>query len=126
MPVSNNENGSNTAVGAATIALRGFDARATLILIDGRRVAPYPEGNNGGTGVGLMFVDLNSIPQAAIENIEILKDGASTTYGADAVAGVVNIKLRHDYHGAEASVEYGNTLDKDSSRVRRLAGFRGG
>src|SRR5689334_2679156 len=51
---------------------------------------------------------------AAIENIEILKDGASTTYGADAVAGVVNIKLRHDYHGAEATVEYGNTLDKDS------------
>ena len=116
VPVSNNENGSNTAVGAATIALRGFDARATLILIDGRRVAPYPQGNNGGAGVGLMFVDLNSIPQAAIENIEILKDGASTTYGADAVAGVVNIKLRHDYKGAEASVEYGNTLDKDSSQ----------
>src|SRR5256885_1683941 len=114
VPVSNNENGSNTAVGAATIALRGFDARATLILLDGRRVAPYPMGNNGGVGEGLMFVDLNSIPQAAIESIEILKDGASTTYGADAVAGVVNIKLRHDYHGAEASVEYGNTLDKDS------------
>jgi len=114
VPVSNNENGSNTAVGGATIALRGFDSRATLILLDGRRVAPYPMGNNGGVGVGLMFVDLNSIPQAAIESIEILKDGASTTYGADAVAGVVNIKLRHDYRGAEASVEYGNTLDKDS------------
>jgi outer membrane receptor protein involved in Fe transport len=114
VPVSNNENGTNTAVGAATIALRGFDARATLILLDGRRVAPYPMGNNGGVGVGLMFVDLNSIPQAAIESIEILKDGASTTYGADAVAGVVNIKLRHDYDGAEASMEYGNTLDKDS------------
>ena len=113
VPVSNNENGSNTAVGAATIALRGFDARATLILLDGRRVAPYPVGNSSGTG-NVMFVDLNSIPSAAIENIEILKDGASTTYGADAVAGVVNIKLRHDYDGAEASVEYGNTLDKDS------------
>ena len=113
VPVSNNENGSNTAVGAATIALRGFDARATLILLDGRRVAPYPMGNAGGT-VRVVFVDLNSIPQAAIESIEILKDGASTTYGADAVAGVVNIKLRHDYHGAEASVEYGNTTDKDS------------
>ena len=61
-----------------------------------------------------MFVDLNSIPQAAIESIEILKDGASTTYGADAVAGVVNIKLRKQYRGAEASIEYGNTLDKDS------------
>src|SRR2546428_7444822 len=114
VPISNNENGSNTAVGAATIALHGFDARATLILIDGRRVAPYPTGNDPGL-VNVMFVDLNSIPQAAIDKIEILKDGASTTYGADAVAGVVNIKLRHDYpNGAEGSIEYGNTLDKDS------------
>src|SRR5213083_2520392 len=113
VPISNNENGSNTAVGAATIALHGFDARATLILIDGRRVAPYPTGNNPGL-VNVMFVDLNSIPQAAIESIEILKDGASTTYGADAVAGVVNLKMRHNYDGAEARVEYGNTLDKDS------------
>src|SRR5213594_5201964 len=52
IPVSNNENGSNTAVGAATIALRGFDARATLILLDGRRVAPYPTGNRR-----VVFVD---------------------------------------------------------------------
>src|SRR6267143_2382980 len=113
IPISNNENGSNTAVGAATIALRGFDARATLILLDGRRVAVYPTGNNPGL-VNTMFVDLNSIPQAAIESIEILKDGASTTYGADAVAGVVNLKMRHNYDGAEARVQYGNTLDKDS------------
>jgi iron complex outermembrane receptor protein len=123
VPISNNENGSNTAVGAATIALRGFDARATLILIDGRRVAPYPTGNNPGL-VNVMFVDLNSIPEAAIESIEILKDGASTTYGADAVAGVVNIKLRHDYaNGAEASVQYGNTLDKDAGEFLTSAVF---
>src|SRR5256886_8785198 len=123
VPVSNNENGSNTAVGAATIALRGFDARATLILIDGRRVAPYPTGNNPGL-VNVMFVDLNSIPAAAIDSIEILKDGASTTYGADAVAGVVNIKLRHDYqNGAEASVQYGNTEHKDSSEFIAQAIF---
>src|SRR4026207_863869 len=116
IPVSNNENGSNTAVGAATIALRGFDARATLILLDGRRVAVYPTGNNPGL-VNVMFVDLNSIPQAAIESIEILKDGASTTYGADAVAGVVNLKMRHNYDGAEARIQYGNTLDKDSGEL---------
>src|SRR5213076_1653014 len=122
IPVSNNENGSNTAVGAATIALRGFDARATLILIDGRRVAPYPTGNNPGL-VNVMFVDLNSIPQAAIESIEILKDGASTTYGADAVAGVVNLKMRHNYDGAEARIQYGNTLDKDSGELDSSAIF---
>ncbi|HEY2101969.1 MAG TPA: TonB-dependent receptor [Chthoniobacterales bacterium] len=123
VPLSNNENGSNTAVGAATISLRGFDARATLILIDGRRVAPYPFGNNPGL-VNVMFVDLNSIPFAAIDSIEILKDGASTTYGADAVAGVVNIKLKHDYaNGAEADVQYGNTLDKDSGEFLTSATF---
>src|SRR5437016_2953259 len=64
-----------------------------------------------------MFVDLNSIPQAAIESIEILKDGASTTHGADAVAGVVNLKMRHNYDGAEARIQYGNTLDKDSGEL---------
>ena len=122
IPISNNENGSNTTVGAATIALRGFDARATLILLDGRRVAPYPTGNNPGL-VNVMFVDLNSIPQAAIDSIEILKDGASTTYGADAVAGVVNLKMRHNYDGAEASVQYGNTLDKDSGEFISSAIF---
>ena len=122
VPTSNNENGSNTAVGAATIALRGFDARATLILLDGRRVAVYPTGNNPGL-VNVMFVDLNSIPQAAIESIEILKDGASTTYGADAVAGVVNLKMRHTYDGAEARIQYGNTLDKDSGELDASAIF---
>src|SRR5947207_2678893 len=118
VPVSNNENGSNTAVGAATIALRGFDARATLILLDGRRVAPYPTGNRR-----IVFVDLNTIPESSIESIEILKDGASTTYGADAVAGVVNIKRFHDYHGAEAKIEYGNTTDKDSGTLNTALTF---
>src|SRR5947209_17525264 len=123
VPISNNENGSNTAVGAATVALRGFDARATLILMDGRRIAPYPTGNNPGIPFNVVFVDLNSIPQAAIQSIEILKDGASTTYGADGVAGVVNLKMRHNYDGAEATVEYGNTLDKDSGVLDSSAVF---
>src|SRR5437764_2394093 len=71
-----------------------------------------------------MFVDLNSIPAAAIDSIEILKDGASTTYGADAVAGVVNIKLRHDYQNyAETSVQYGNTEHEDSSEFLASAIF---
>ena len=69
----------------------------------------------GGTVTDL---DLNAIPPAAIESIEILKDGASSIYGADAIAGVVNIKLRHDYRGAELSFEYGNTTDRDSSELK--------
>jgi len=107
-PISNNA--TTITPGASSISLRGLQPSATLVLINGRRVAPYPIGQNGTES----FVDLNSIPKAAIESIDVLKDGASVTYGADAVAGVVNIKFVHNYHGAEATVEYGNTLDKDS------------
>jgi iron complex outermembrane recepter protein len=109
VPASNN--GAGLTPGASSIALRGFDASSTLVLIDGRRVAPYPLGTDNGA---VTFVDLNSIPKPALDSIEILKDGASSIYGADAVAGVVNFKLRHDYRGAEVNVQYGNTLDKDS------------
>ena len=98
--------------GASSIALRGFDASSTLVLLDGRRLAPFPAGAPP-TG-GVTFVDLNSIPKAALDSIEILKDSASSIYGADAVAGVVNIKFRRDYRGAEVTTSYGNTLDKDS------------
>ncbi len=112
IPISNN--GTGFTPGATAISLRGLGPEATLVLIDGRRLAPYPIGNGGTSS----FFDLRSIPEAAIESIEILKDGASTTYGADAVAGVVNIKLRKDYKGAEATISYGNTLDKDSGEYR--------
>ncbi len=81
-----------------------------LVLIDGRRVAPYPGTSPGGAA----FFDLNTIPIAAVQSIEIQKDGASTTYGADAVAGVVNLKLYKDYRGAQVTLYYGNTLDKDA------------
>ena len=112
VPISNN--GTGFTPGASAISLRGLGPQETLLLIDGRRVAPYPIGNGGTSS----FFDLRSIPEAAIESIEVLKDGASTTYGADAVAGVVNIKLRHDYKGVQAQVGYGNTLDKDSGEIR--------
>jgi iron complex outermembrane receptor protein len=105
VPVQNNGTATGGPTGAASVSLRGFDAQATLVLIDGRRVAPYP-----GSG----FFDLNTIPLAAVQSIEILKDGASTTYGSDAVAGVVNIKLYKDYRGTQAALYYGNTLDKDA------------
>jgi iron complex outermembrane recepter protein len=109
--VPSSNNGAGPTPGASSISLRGFDASSTLVLIDGHRVAPYPLGTDNGA---VTFVDLNSIPKDAIDSIEILKDGASSIYGADAVAGVVNFKLRHDYRGAEIFTSYGNTLDKDS------------
>ena len=120
VPISNNATGFTP--GASSISLRGFEPDATLVLIDGRRVAPYPIGADGTQS----FVDLNSIPTAAIQSIEVLKDGASAIYGADAVAGVVNIKFRHNYHGVAATVEYGNTLDKDSGEFNASIIFGAG
>ena len=109
VPVSNNATGFTP--GAASVSLRGFTPEATLVLIDGRRVAPYPIGTAGTTS----FQDLFTIPLTAVQSIEILKDGASTTYGADAVAGVVNLKFWKDYRGAQVTLQYGNTLDKDAA-----------
>ncbi len=77
--------------GATSANLRGQGSNATLILLNGRRVASH--GLNGGT------VDLNQIPFAAIERIEILKDGASAIYGTDAIGGVINFILRTNYSG---------------------------
>src|SRR5207249_3823656 len=96
IPVNNNGTAQSGPTGAAAIALRGLDPGATLVLVDRRRVAPFPGAANSGYG----FVDLETIPIAAVQSIEILKDGASTTYGADAVAGVVNFNLYKDYRGA--------------------------
>ena len=80
--------------------LRGLGARATLVLIDGRRVAP--SGTEGE------FVDIENIPLSAIERIDILPDSASATYGADAVGGVVNFILRNKFDGAETIARGGS------------------
>lgn len=87
--------------GAATVALRGLGAGATLVLVNGRRIAPY-----GITGFQETFSSINSIPISAVERIDILKDGASAIYGSEAIAGVVNIILRNDYNGAEVGAQY--------------------
>lgn len=81
--------------GAATVALRGLGAERTLLLVNGRRLAP------SGVRGAPVAPDLNLIPSAMIDRIEILTDGASSIYGADAVAGVVNIILRDNFEGAE-------------------------
>jgi iron complex outermembrane receptor protein len=100
-------NQDSTANGAASISLRGLGADATLVLVNGRRVAI----SSFAESVTTNFVDINSIPVAAIERVEVLKDGASAVYGSDAVAGVINIILRKDYEGLELSAQYGNTTE---------------
>jgi len=110
VPVNNNGTAQGGPSGTAAVSLRGFDPGATLVLIDGRRITPFPGNANSGAG----FEDLLTLPISAVQSIEILKDGASTTYGADAVAGVVNLKLYKDYRGAQLTLYYGDTLDKDA------------
>ena len=91
--------------GLATISLRGFGSQGTLILINGRRIAPVAAVDvNFGRG---SLLNVNTIPKEAIERIEILKDGASAIYGSDAMAGVINYILKKDYQGLEASASYG-------------------
>jgi iron complex outermembrane recepter protein len=84
--------------GAATISLRGIGANRNLVLLDGRRATP---------GNASMVVDLNTIPSSAIERIEIISGGASSTYGADAVGGVVNFIMKKNFQGVELNAQYG-------------------
>jgi iron complex outermembrane recepter protein len=84
--------------GASTAALRGLRATETLVLLDGQRLA-----NNVALGTG---VDLNTIPFAAIDHIEVLREGASSLYGSDAIAGVINFITKKNYDGGEVNVQY--------------------
>ncbi|MBA4138739.1 MAG: hypothetical protein C0518_15645 [Opitutus sp.] len=102
-------NGTN---GAATVALRN---RATLVLINGRRAALAPVAATGGA----TFIDVGLIPVSAVERIEVLADGASATYGTDAVSGVVNIILKTNYRGAEIGGSYGWGPDAGGYSTRR-------
>jgi iron complex outermembrane receptor protein len=91
--VGGQQRGNN---GATSANLRGQGSNATLILLNGRRVAAH--GLNGGV------VDLNQIPMSAVERIEVLKDGASAIYGTDAIGGVINFILRSNFNGLRAQV----------------------
>lgn len=101
---------ADNGYGTTQVNLRGLGINRTLVLLNGRRVV------NGGTGAN-SSVDLNVIPVALIERVEVLKDGASAIYGADAVAGVVNIITKKGIDGAEASVRYGQTFEGDGEET---------
>lgn len=90
----------SSAQGISQVNLRGLGSERSLILVDGRRLPKSPSTGNSQ--------DLNSIPMAAVERIEILSDGASAVYGSDAIAGVVNIITRKDFNGVELRLGAGN------------------
>ncbi len=85
--------------------LRGLGPNSTLVLLNGRRMANFAFGSIGGN----TSVDLNSIPFAAIDRIEVLRDGASAVYGTDAVGGVINFITRKDYDKGALTLKYGDT-----------------
>ncbi len=95
------------AAGASGISLFGLTTSATLVLIDGHRMAPYPLSDDGQRS----FVDISNIPFDAVDHIEVLKDGASAVYGSDAMAGVVNIILKKNFIGTSITAEAGTSQE---------------
>ena len=91
--------------GVSTLSLRGLGADRTLILVNGRRAGP------AGTRGEVSSVDLNTIPLSGIDHVDTLKDGASSIYGSDAVAGVVNIITRQNRDGGSASISYSGPFE---------------
>jgi len=95
------EKSGSSAMSQASVSLRGAGSNRTLVLMDGRRMAGSPT-------LGGSSANLNAIPSAAVERVEILKDGSSSIYGSDAVAGVVNVILKDDFEGLELSIGVGD------------------
>ncbi len=108
------------AGGADGVALRGLTVDATLVLVDGHRMASYPLTDDGQR----QFVDIDSLPMAIVERVEVLKDGASATYGSDAIAGVVNVILKKQFTGVEVSATAGST-DRGDGLSQRFSAIYG-
>ena len=113
--------GNGFASGASGISLRGLGTASTLVLVNGRRVAPYGLADDGQK----VFTDLNMIPLEAVDRVEILKDGGSAIYGSDAIAGVVNIILKKNFNGVVGKIAYGRSSYGDGVEKRGsiTAGF---
>lgn len=108
------------AGGASAVSLRGLSTSSTLVLFDGLRAAYYPLADDGTRN----FVDLNTIPDDVIDRVEVLRDGASSSYGADAIAGVVNIITKRQYVGVGGRAEAGISErgDAGNQRLSLIAG----
>jgi outer membrane receptor protein involved in Fe transport len=98
---------NNPGNGTATVNLRGLGAGRTMVLVNGRRWVGYTTGG---------IVDLNTIPAAMIERVEVVTGGASAVYGSDAMAGVVNFIMKRDFEGVEISAQFDTTSESDGER----------
>lgn len=111
-------NEQNTRAGVSQFSLRGLGLGSTLTLVNGRRAGVSPVGDATGTD----FLDINQFPVSMIERIEVLTDGASATYGSEAVAGVVNIVTRSQFEGFELSGDYKDASNESYSISAALGG----
>jgi iron complex outermembrane receptor protein len=102
------------SAGGAAVSLRGLGVSSTLVLVDGLRSTNFPLNDDGHNS----YVDLNSIPFSAVEQVLVLKDGASATYGADAIGGVVNIIMKKHFTGVSGLIEGGLSEHKDADHRR--------
>ncbi|MGR4864367.1 TonB-dependent receptor domain-containing protein [Caulobacter sp. LARHSG274] len=105
---------SGFSAGGAAVSLRGLGVSSTLVLVDGLRSANFPISDDGHNA----YVDLNSIPFSLIDRVEVLKDGASSTYGADAIGGVVNLIMKKQFNGIAGSAEFGQSQERDARHTR--------
>lgn len=108
--VTGSASAPRTSSGQSGVSLRGLGSGSTLVLVDGRRVSQSSIGN-AATDSRQGFVNLNTIPLGMVDRVEVITDGASAIYGADAVAGVVNIVLKKDWVGNELTVRYKGAFD---------------
>lgn len=115
---SNATGAGSSTYGLSAISLRGLGSDRTLVLVNGRRLASFA-GGGGAT------VNVNVIPLAAIERVEVLKDGASGVYGSDAVAGVVNFILSKNFKGFEATAGYGTPTTKGGGQNKKFSATGG-
>jgi iron complex outermembrane recepter protein len=105
------------AGGASAVSLRGLSTNSTLVLFNGMRAAYYPLADDGTRN----FVDLNTIPDDIVDRVEVLRDGASSAYGADAIAGVVNIITKREFKGVNLRGEAGISERGDAGQQRLSA-----
>ncbi len=98
--------GANSRGDNANVNLRGIGAGNTLVLLNGRRIAPHPVTSNDG-GVPAFYANVNQLPTQGLERIDVLRDGASSIYGSDAVAGVINYLTKRDFRGTDLRTRFG-------------------
>ena len=111
IPISESQaSGADARGDIATVSLRGLGSGNTLVLLNGRRLAPHPISMpEGNSGVPSMATNINVLPTTAIARLEVLRDGASAIYGTDATAGVVNVILKRDYVGFDLATRFATT-----------------